>query len=205
MGCGTAHHPHKQIALLHLTSLCDNEAWELIKEEKDRHTSWCPSVHRFCVRRGGNLGFGSSLSSVLSWSEVKCTSMIRSDAELIHPEWLTLLRMFLSCRLTRSTREAAKFVSNAINWKPKPFRTYKVIILSRDTAPQFCWHGCSWGAPPQAKWSRVVQGPADAEHFDRTVLGGTACITNTWEISILYILSSGRGEEEWGMLRAITF
>lgn len=117
MGCGTAHHPHKQIALLHLASLCDKEAWELTKEEKDRHTSWCPSVHGFWVRRGGNLGFGSSLSSVLSWSAVKCTSMIWSDAELIHPEWLTLLRMFLSCRLTRSTREAAKFVSNAINWK----------------------------------------------------------------------------------------
>lgn len=75
----------------------------------------------FCtwfLGRGGNLGFGSLLSSVLTWIEVKHTSVFQSDAELIHPELLTLLRMFLSCRLTRSTRETAKFVSNANNQKP---------------------------------------------------------------------------------------
>lgn len=46
---------------------------------------------------------------------------------------------------------------------------------------------------------------ANAENFDRTILGGTARITNMWEISILYVLSNGRGEGEWGMLGVTIF
>lgn len=81
------------------------------------------------------------------------------------------------------------------------------MLFSRDTAPDFCWHRCSWGAPRQAKWCRITQAP---EQFSEREGGrtaesnltgqpevGFAYTINIWQTSISDILFSARSEGEW--------